>query len=151
MTKRSVCNLKSKSDNKLETTRFTHPISYDRPRSQSFPMNPSLRRPQNYDSLILDSTSLSNSSRHETRYRHPRVPTLVISDWSIDWLLIGCWLVNFIFGPINWQMSYYSFWFFTPGYQFDHVWLSISHTSHWIVVFWICFGPIRTFVSFSAF
>ena len=31
---------------------------------------------------MIDSSSLPNSSRLETRNRHPGVPTLIISDWS---------------------------------------------------------------------
>jgi len=52
--------------------------------------NPTLRRPPTTDWFFFVAKLL------ETRNRHPGVQTLVLSNWSLDWLLIGCRSVQFV-------------------------------------------------------
>ena len=97
---------------------------------------------------LFVSTSLPNSSRKPS----PRGEILVISDWFLKWLLIGCWLFS-LFCSNQIVSIILVVLFFHPGVEtlVIYIWQSVLLTSDWIVVDWLCYDPIKYFVSSSAF
>ena len=135
------------SENSACTT--VHPVGlspYALPVRHRRPQTSTLRRPQT--TTPRSPYFLANSSWPESRNRHPRVPTLVICDWSLDWLLIGWCLFTFMFGPIDWLVSSSWFYFHPLGINLILIWsmwLSTLVTCHWIVVIVNMFWPNQKF------